>query len=145
MLYDDTQYLLALALADNAFRGIDCVDDFWQLQIPSDESEPNLRLTDSAKRVPVLRNATMQQGFSEEPISKKTFDRIIKSVLNLSGYFGSATVHAIRRYLGKKVNGKLSLETNRTHDRLALTDESYREVHRSRKIPAHHADRYSCI
>ena len=47
----------------------------------------------------------MQQGVSEEPLSKKTFDRIIKSVLILSGYFGNATVHAIRRYLGKKVNG----------------------------------------
>ena len=64
----------------------------------------------------------MQQGVSEEPLSKKTFDRIIKSVLNLSGYFGNATVHAIRRYLGKKVNGKFSLEMNRTQDRVALTD-----------------------
>ena len=52
----------------------------------------------------------MHQGVSEEPLPKKTFDRIIKSVLNVSGYFGSATVHAIRRYLGKKVNGKLFLE-----------------------------------
>ena len=41
---------------------------------------------------------------------RKRFDRIIKSVLNVSGYFGSATVHAIRRYLGKKVNGKLFWE-----------------------------------
>ena len=50
----------------------------------------------------------MQQGVSEEPLSKKTLDRIIKSVLNSSGYFGNATIHAIRRYLGKKVNGQSS-------------------------------------
>ena len=92
-----------------------------------------LRWTESAKRLPVLRNATMPQGVLEEPLSEKTFDRIIKSMLNLSGYFGSATVHAICRYLGMKVNGKLSLETNRTQDRVALTDESYREVHRSER------------
>lgn len=122
LLYDDTQYLLALALADKAFWGIGSVEDFWQLQNPPDESELILRWTDAAKGLPVLRNATMQQGVSEQPLSKKTFDRIIKSVLNLSGYFGNATVHAIRRYLGKKVNGKLSLEMNRTQDRVALTD-----------------------
>ena len=50
----------------------------------------------------------MQQGVSDEPLSKKTFDRIIKSVLITSRYFDNATVHAIRRYLGKKVNGQLS-------------------------------------
>lgn len=37
-------------------------------------------------------------------------------------HFGSATVHAIPRYHGKKINGKLSLETNRTQDRVALMD-----------------------
>ncbi len=41
-----------------------------------------------------------------EPLPRKTFDRIVKSVLNASGFFGEATVHAIRRYLAKKVNGK---------------------------------------
>lgn len=116
LLYDDTQYLLALALADKAFWGIDSVEDFWQLQIPPDESELILRWTDAAKCLPILRNATMQQGVSEQPLSKKTFERIIKSVLNLSGYFGNTTVHAIRRYLGKKVN------------------ERYTEVERSQHI-----------
>ena len=48
----------------------------------------------------------MQQGITEEPLPKRTFNRILKSVLNLSGYFSNATVHAIRRYLGKKVNSK---------------------------------------
>jgi len=96
LLYDDTQYLLALALADRAFWGIKLPEELWQLLI--------LRWTDSAENLPILRNATMQHGVSDEPLPKRTFDRIIKSVMNLSGFFGSATVHAIRRYLGKKVN-----------------------------------------
>ena len=108
LLYDDTQYLLALALADKAFWGIESAKDFWQLQIHPDDDEMILRWTDSAKGLPVLRNATMHQGVSQDPLSKKTFDRIVKSVLNSSGYFGHATVHAIRRYLSKKVNGQLS-------------------------------------
>ena len=43
LLYDDTQYLLALALADNAIWGIDTFDDLWQLQIPDGYNELPLR------------------------------------------------------------------------------------------------------
>ncbi|MCJ1359649.1 MAG: hypothetical protein MMC33_009651, partial [Icmadophila ericetorum] len=104
LLYDGTQYLLALALADKAIFGVNSAEDMWQLQIHPGDNELILRWTDSVKSLPVLRNATMQHGVSTEPLSKQTFDRIIKSVFKLSGYFGHATVHAIRRYLGKKVN-----------------------------------------
>lgn len=59
LLYDDIPYPLALALADEAFWGIDSVEDFWQSQIPSDESELILRYTDTVKCLSILRNATM--------------------------------------------------------------------------------------
>jgi len=36
--HDDTQYLLALAIADKAFWGIESPDDLWQLQIPAEDS-----------------------------------------------------------------------------------------------------------
>ena len=94
-LFDDTQFLLVMALADKALFGI-----------PEGDDELLLRWNDSTLRSPILRNATMQNGVSEDPLPKKTFDRIFKAVLERSGYFGKATVHAIRRYLGKKVNGK---------------------------------------
>ncbi len=64
--------------------------------------------------LPILRNATMHHGITDEPLPKRTFDRILKSVLNLSGYFGNATVHAVRRCLGKKVNGQWYRKTSRT-------------------------------
>ncbi|KAL9045573.1 MAG: hypothetical protein Q9214_001404 [Letrouitia sp. 1 TL-2023] len=94
------------SIPNKAFWGIDSPKDFWQLRIPPADNELLLQWTESAKRLPILRNATMQQGVSEEPLSKKTFDRIIKSVLNSSGYFGNAIIYAIRRYLGKKVNSQ---------------------------------------
>lgn len=97
-----------MALADNAIWGVDSFKDLWQLQIPQGEDELILRWNDSVEALPILRNATMQHGVTEEPLPKRTFDRILKSVLNLSGYFGNTTIHAIRRYLGKKVNGKWS-------------------------------------
>ncbi len=58
-LYDDTQYLLALALADNAIWGIESLDDLWQLQILKDDDELPLRWKDSVRSLPILRNATM--------------------------------------------------------------------------------------
>ena len=55
----------------------------------------------------ILRNAIMRDGVTNKPLLKRTFDRILKSVLNLSSFFGPATVYAIRCFIGKKVNGKL--------------------------------------
>ena len=106
LLYDDTQYVLALAVADNAIFGVQSFKDLWQMQIPSGEDELILRWKYESIDLPILRKATMKGGVAEEPLPKETFDRIFKSALNLSGYFGKATVHAIRRYLGKKVNGQ---------------------------------------
>lgn len=106
LLHDDTQFLLALAIADHAIWGVNTLDDLWQLQIPDGEDELPLRWNDSVMHLPILRSATMRDGVTNEPLLKRTFDRIVKSVLNHSGFFGPATVHAIRRFVGGKVNGK---------------------------------------
>ena len=111
LLHDDTQFLLALAIADHAIWGVNTLDDLWQLRIPDGEDELLLRWNDSVMDLPILRNATMRDGVTNEPLLKRTFDRIVKDVLNHSGFFGHATVHAIRRFVGKKINGK-SLPAN---------------------------------
>ena len=54
----------------------------------------------------------MTKGVTEEPLPKTTFDRVIKSVLNLSGYFSGVTVYAIRRYFGKKIDSKLIIKSS---------------------------------
>ena len=105
LLHDDTQFLLALAIADHAIWGVNTLDDLWQLQIPDGNDELPLRWNNSVMHLPILRNATMRDGVTNEPLLKRTFDRILKSVLNLSGFFGPATVHAIRCFVGKVVNG----------------------------------------
>lgn len=122
---DDTQYLLALTLADKAFYGINSLEDLWQLQIPPADSDMILHWKDSARYLPILRNATKDEGVSTEPLSRSTFQGIVKSVLKSSGFFGAATVHSIRRYLGKKINGKL-----KCYAVFSPTNER-REIHRS--------------
>lgn len=106
LLYDDTQYLLALAIADKAIVGIDSVEDFWDLQIPPGEDHLFLPWRQEVTELPILRNATMHQGVTNEPLSQGTFEKVLKSILQLSGYFGTATIHAIRRALGKEIDGK---------------------------------------
>ena len=63
-----------------------------------------------------------------EPLPKAIFDRIFKSVWKASRHFKDATVHAIRRGLGKKVN---SIWLNLVKlDSLALSSSDlHREVH----------------
>lgn len=104
--HDDTVYLLALAFANDAFYGIEYPQEFWQLQIPSDEDELVLRWKDLAQALPILPHATKDKGVLTQPLPRKTFDRILQSVLTASGFYGSVTIHVIRRFLGKKVNGK---------------------------------------
>ena len=96
-----------MAVADKAFFDINSLEELHDQQIPEGDDEVILRWNDSVMKLPILRSATKQDGVSEEPLPKRTFDRIFKAGLGLSGYFGKATVHAIRRFLAKKVNGKL--------------------------------------
>ena len=60
--------------------------DLWAMQIPEGEDELLLRWTDDIQFLPIVRNATMQNGVTKEPLSKATFSKIVKSVLNLSGF-----------------------------------------------------------
>ncbi|KAI9807092.1 MAG: hypothetical protein M1825_005809 [Sarcosagium campestre] len=116
LLHDDTQYLLAMALADSALYGIESLEDLWDMSIPDGENALPLRWKDEVLQLPVVRNATIAHGVANAPLPKRSFERIFKAVLKSSGYVGTATVHAIRRALSKKL------------------DERYTEVQRSQHI-----------
>ena len=76
------------------------------MRIPDSDDALHLRWKDELLQTPIIRNATKQYGVTDEPLPKATFETILKSVLKLSGYFGTPTIHAIRRALGKKLDGK---------------------------------------
>ena len=82
----------------------------------------------------------MALGVTKDPLPQTTFERVVKDVLPLSGYFGPATVHAIPRGLGQKLDGKLALETCAE---ISLISGSCREVHRGSATPAPNAERHS--
>jgi hypothetical protein len=105
-LYNDSVLLLALAFADKALFGYDCLGDFWTQEIPSGENEVILRWKDEAMHRPILRNATKSGGVSEKEWRKHSFKSIYRSLLDVEGYTCDASIHMIRRYLGKKIDGK---------------------------------------
>ena len=107
LLYDNIQYLLILVFANKTFWDIDLFEDFWQLSIFSDDNELIFRWIKFVKCLSIQRNATIRQIVSKESLSKNIFDRIVKFVLNFSRYFDIVTIHAIRRYLDKKMNDQL--------------------------------------
>ena len=82
------------------------MDDLNDQQIPESKNELILHWNDSASNLLIVRNATMARGVTNKPLPKAAFEHIFKKVLEQSGYFGYATVHAIQQYLKKKVNGK---------------------------------------
>ena len=48
----------------------------------------------------------MRQGVSKDPLLKTAFENILKAIMKPSRYFGRPAVHAIRRGLGKYIDGK---------------------------------------
>jgi len=77
LLYNDGALLLPMAIADKALFGFNSVDDLWWQEF-----------------ITILRNVTMEEGVTEDPMSKWTFLRIFRSTLRNAD-------------LGKKVDGRL--------------------------------------
>jgi hypothetical protein len=92
--------LLPLAFDDTALFGFSCLDDLWQQEIPDGDNELTLRWNDSVLEIKIVR------------MSMSTFYRILRSTLNNADYVGvPASIHQIRRCLGKEVDGKHHLDT----------------------------------
>jgi hypothetical protein len=95
-----------MAIADNALFGIESLDDLAKLEIPSGDEVLELRFKESALDRPILRTCTKEKGTLEEKWSKSAFLRIYRAMLCKAGYFCGASIHAVRRNLGKKVDGR---------------------------------------
>lgn len=96
LIFDNTIFLLALAIADKAIYGIPILEDLWELRIPCRANEFPFRWSLNIVDLPLLRNASINR-VSTKPLSKTIFERIIRSTFILSSYLGTATIHALRR------------------------------------------------
>lgn len=112
-IFDDISILLPMVMADKALFGFDSLAELREQRIPDGQDELILRWRKSALNKPILRKCTQAGGVTDEPMPKSAFSRIFQSTLLNAGYFCQASIHSIRRQLGKKV------------------DEIYTEVQRS--------------
>lgn len=106
LLYNYTGYFLALVIADKALLHIESLEGLLEMEIPAGQDEIDLIFKDSVLDLPILRKCTKAKGTTEEPMPKYAFLQIFRAILRKAGYFAGATIHAVRRGLGKKVDGK---------------------------------------
>ncbi|KAJ5268057.1 hypothetical protein N7524_006097 [Penicillium chrysogenum] len=118
--------LLSLALAHGAIYGVDTVDDLAQFDLSNGEIP--LRWKEEYLDKPVLRHATAD-GPQETPLTKQKFCSCLRQIFTAAGYFGElATIHCIRRNLGKKVekrNGSAPVSQILAHQGLNTFPEHY--------------------
>jgi hypothetical protein len=74
--------------------------------IPAGNNKLLLRFRESVLKQPILRRYTMVIGVTEEPMPKSAFTENFGSALRNAGYFCATSIHAIRRQLGRKVDGR---------------------------------------
>jgi hypothetical protein len=97
-----------MAIADNVLVGIKSVADLQEQEIPEGEDELPLIYATGAEDKVILRKCSKAGGVTDESMPKSTFVKIHKSGLINAGYPCGPSVHAIRRGLGKKVDGKIA-------------------------------------
>ncbi|KAF4430809.1 hypothetical protein CFRS1_v009588 [Colletotrichum fructicola] len=117
LLHNMEALLEALIFADNALFGLESLEDLWDLDIVPGDNENILRWNEEVLDLPILRKIERDGTVSKEQMSLEVFQRAFRKILDLAGYIDvAASVHQIRRHLGKKI------------------DERYTEVQRSQHI-----------
>ena len=115
-IYNDSAFLLTVALADGALFGFRRLADLQEQEIPVGDNELVLRFKADTLDELILRKCMKAKGLLDGPMPKSAFSDILRTTLRNAGYLCPASIHAIRRELGKKV------------------DEIYTEVQRSQHL-----------
>jgi hypothetical protein len=108
LIYNDAALLLVLAIADGVLFGYQSLDDVRRQEIPVGEDQLVLSYKEAALDRPILRKCTKAEGVTEEPMPKATFLAIYEKSMKNAGYLYGTSIHAVRRQLGKKVDGECS-------------------------------------
>ena len=96
-IYDDSAFLLTMAMADKALFGYETSADLQEQEIPLGENELVLRFKESMLDKPILRKCTKASGVTDEPMPRSAFSDILRNTFRNAGYLCTTSVHAIRR------------------------------------------------
>jgi Protein of unknown function (DUF3435) len=99
--------LATLAIRDKVLFGYKSLDDLLEQKIPLGQNELPLRFNDDALDRFIFRRWTLADGITKDKMPKSTFLDIKNRLMRKAGYLCGNSMHAIRRQLGKNVDGKL--------------------------------------
>lgn len=102
-----------MAITDDALFGFTSLDDVRKQEVPPGENELILRYNDAALNQPILHKCTKVKGVTDRLMPKSAFLAIYESTLKNARYLCGTSIHAIRRLLGKKVDGEILLPSGR--------------------------------
>jgi hypothetical protein len=102
-VYNDTGFLLAIAIVDGVLFSVRPLEDLERKRIPRGENVLHLRYNESHLEKPILRKYIIDGRVTDDPMPKPAFLAIWKSNCSNAGYFELPMIHATRLGLGIKV------------------------------------------
>ncbi|KKY22285.1 hypothetical protein UCRPC4_g03308 [Phaeomoniella chlamydospora] len=103
LLFDETAPLIALALQDGALKHFKSIDALRKLKLKEGENFRKIEFCADVLNMPILRKVEYGR-VTEGPMPLSAFLRILR--LTTVDYSHVVTIHAIRRGLGQKVDGR---------------------------------------
>jgi hypothetical protein len=102
-------YILALALADDAFKEYSTLEEILELEPPLDQNIWHLEWKDGVLDLPVFRKMSLH-GPTNTIQSSSSYDRQLSDLGHRAGFEVNISVHDARREALVKADGKLSLQ-----------------------------------
>lgn len=109
-------YILALALADDAFKDYSTLEEIFDLEPPRDQNIWHLEWKDSVLDLPVFRKMSLH-GPTDTIQSSSSYDRQLSDSGHRAGFEVNISVHDARREALVKADGKLSFQLCPVHHR----------------------------
>ena len=114
LLRDPVFFFVALAFADNAFRGITSLDQFWKVRPFGDNRQLELQWNDAVMDTPVFRwiDKSGSMGLESPAWNTNSMNRSLRSLTEIAGYKkSSVTIHTLRRGFGNRVQRECAPRT----------------------------------
>ena len=102
-------YILALALADDAFKDYNTLEEILELEPPLDQNIWHLEWKDCVLDLPVFRKMSLH-GPTDTIQSSGSYDRQLSDWGHRAGFEVNISVHYARREALVKADGKLFLQ-----------------------------------
>jgi hypothetical protein len=111
-----------LAFRDDVFDEITSPAQLWEQRVPNGYAVLQLRMKPSKLHLPVLRTVTGHGGLSDRMMNDSTFRYYFQRIVRNAGYYGTLTIHALRRALANAVDSEYPLVRSLSHAVCILID-----------------------